>query len=148
MQMRKIIAAAAVVVGLAALPAMAADPPVQNRYIPPDKTPWYNEAPNVPVDLAPLLGDRAKGEAGTLLRAPGGFDSGPHSHTADYWAIVVEGEWAHWVPSTGEGRGVRLLPGAFWTQVHTQLHQDACLSKTPCVIFLFNRDPYVTEYPK
>ena len=126
------LTAAAMVLSLAAFSAMAAEPPLRNRYVPTDETPWYKEAPNIPVDLAALWGDRAKGEGGTLLRTPPGFDSGLHSHTADYWALVVEGEWAHWVPSTGEGRGVRLLPGAHWTQVHTQLHQDACVSNPLC----------------
>jgi hypothetical protein len=146
--MRVSLMVAALLLGLAPLPAAAADPPVQNRYVPVEEAPWYHEAPDVPVELAPLWGERAKGEAGTLLRAPAGFKSGLHSHTADYWALVVTGEWAHWVPSTGEGRGVRLSPGAHWTQARTQLHEDACVSKTPCVIFLFNRDPYVTEFAK
>jgi hypothetical protein len=119
-----------------------------NRYVPADKLPWYRESPDIPVELAPLWGHRATGEAGTLLTAPPGFDSGLHSHTADYWAVVVRGAWRHWVPSTDEGVGLTLEPGAHWTQVHTQLHQDACVSKAPCIIFLFNKDPYVTHFPK
>jgi hypothetical protein len=119
-----------------------------NRYIPADKLPWYKESPHLPVELAPLWGTRTEGEAGTLLRTPPGFDSGLHSHTADYWALVVQGTWKHWVPSTGEGVGLSLEPGAHWTQIHAQLHQDACVSKVPCVIFLFNRDSYVTEFPE
>lgn len=120
---------------------------LQNEYVPADKTPWYRESPRIPVQLAALWGDRAKGEAGTLLRAPPGFKSGAHSHTADYRAIVVRGTWKHWVPSTGEGKSAKLQPGAYWTQVHTQLHEDACISKTPCVIFLLNKEPYTTEFP-
>jgi hypothetical protein len=120
---------------------------MKNEYVPVDKTPWYRESPQLPVELAALWGDRSKGEAGTLLRTPPGFRSGPHSHTADYRAVVVLGTWQHWVPSTGEGRGVTLQPGAYWTQVRTQLHEDACVSQTPCVIFLFNKEPYITEFP-
>ena len=127
--------------------AVCAQPVMENRYLPADKLPWYFEAPGIPAELAPLWGDRARGEAGTLLRVPAGFASGPHSHTADYWAIVVQGTWKHWVPSTGEGLGLTLSPGAFWTQKHTQLHEDACVSQEPCVIFLFNKTPYVTEFP-
>lgn len=119
-----------------------------NRYITADRTPWYVEAPGVPVKLAKLWGDRTGGEAGTLLTTPGEFHAGLHSHTADYWAVVVQGTWRHEVPSTGEGKGLRLEPGAFWTQKRTELHDDWCISKTPCVIFLFNQDPYVTEFPK
>jgi hypothetical protein len=128
--------------------AVLAQQKLANRYITADKLPWFRESPALPVELAQLWGDRVKEEAGTLLRTPPGFDSGLHSHTADYWAVVIQGTWKHWVPSTGEGVGLSLEPGAHWTQVHTQLHQDACVSKTPCVIFLFNKDPYVTEFPK
>jgi hypothetical protein len=118
-----------------------------NRYVPADKVPWVAEA-GAPVRLGALWGDRARGEAGTLLSTPAGFHSGLHSHTADYWAVVVQGTWQHWVPSTGEGVGLQLEPGSHWTQVKTQLHEDACVSSTPCVIFLFNKAPYVTEYPR
>jgi hypothetical protein len=128
--------------------ASRAETPVPNHYLPVEKLPWYQEAPGVPVKLAPLWGDRVKGEAGTLLNAPAGFKSGLHSHTANYWAVVVEGTWEHWVPSTGEGKGIRLTPGAHWTQMHTQPHEDACVSSTPCTIFLFNKAPYKTEFPK
>jgi hypothetical protein len=117
-----------------------------NHYLPADSIPWVGES-GAPVELGALWGDRARGEAGTLLRTPPGFRSGLHSHTADYWAVVVQGVWEHWVPSTGEGRGIRLGSGAHWTQVKTQLHEDACVSDVPCTIFLFNKTPYVTEYP-
>lgn len=128
--------------------AVVAQQTVTNRYIPVNKLPWYKESPELPVELAPLWGTRTQGEAGTLLRAPPGFESGLHSHTADYWAVVVQGTWKHWVPTTGEGVGLTFEPGAHWTQIHTELHQDACVSKVPCVIFLFNKNPYVTEFPK
>lgn len=117
-----------------------------NHYLPTDRIPWVGE-PGAPVELGALWGDRASGEAGTLLRTPPGFRSGLHSHTADYWAVVVQGAWEHWVPSTGEGTGNRLEPGAHWTQAKTQLHEDSCVSDVPCIIFLFNKTPYVTEYP-
>lgn len=35
-----------------------ADTPVVNRYVPAEKLPWYQEAPNVPVKLAPLWDER------------------------------------------------------------------------------------------
>lgn len=128
--------------------AVIAQQKVANRYLPTDKLPWYKESPQLPVELAPLWGARSQGEAGTLLRTAPGFESGLHSHTADYWAVVVQGTWKHWVPTTGEGVGLKFEPGAHWTQVHTELHQDACVSKVPCVIFLFNKNPYETEFPK
>jgi len=126
----------------------AAAAQVTNHYVPVDKLPWYREAPDIPAELAPLWGDRSKGEAGTYLRVPGKWEAPLHYHTADYWAVVVQGEWSHWVPTTGEGKSVRLLPGAHWTQIKDQPHKDACLSESPCIIFLFNRDPYETKFVK
>ena len=120
---------------------------IGNYYIPADKIPWRDEA-GAPVQLGPLWGNRSIGEAGTLLKTPAGFRSGLHNHTADYWAVVVQGSWEHWVPSTGEGRGIRLDQGAHWTQVKTQWHEDACVSDVPCIIFLFNKDPYATNFQK
>ncbi|TIS73197.1 MAG: hypothetical protein E5W94_28680, partial [Mesorhizobium sp.] len=75
-----------------------------NHYVPADDIPWVGEA-GAPVELGALWGDRTLGEAGTLLRTPARFRSGLHSHTADYWAIVVQGTWEHWVPYTSEGTG-------------------------------------------
>jgi hypothetical protein len=135
---------AALLMGLMAQAAAAATP--GNHYVPADKLPWYREAPNIPAELARLWGDRSKGEAGTYLRVPGNWVAPLHYHTADYWAIVVQGEWEHWVPATGEGKGLKLTPGAHWTQVKAQPHKDACRSTTPCIIFLFNRDPYETKF--
>jgi hypothetical protein len=118
-----------------------------NRYVTAANIPWVAE-PGAPVELGRLWGvPRDQGEAGTLLRTPAGFRSGVHSHTADYWAVVIQGTWEHWVPSTGEGRRLRFEPGAHWSQVRTQLHEDACVSTTPCVIFLYNKAPYVTQFP-
>jgi hypothetical protein len=136
---------AAAMAGLSVLAMAAEGTPPNNRYLPADQVPWMDEG--VPgVQLASLWGDRSKEEAGTLLRTPADFHAGPHSHTADYWAVVVEGTGEHWVPSTGEGKGIRLESGSHWTQIKDQPHEDRCVSQMPCVIFLFNRAPYATHF--
>lgn len=147
MSLTKRPAALAALIAILAAGGAAQAQQVANRYLPADAIPWVVE-PGAPVELGHLWGlPRDKGEAGTLLRTPAGFSSGPHSHTADYWAVVVQGTWQHWVPSTGEGVGLKFEPGAHWTQVKTQLHEDACVSATPCVILLYNKAPYVTQFP-
>jgi len=43
------------------------------------------------------------------------------------------------------------LPPRSWRaleQVKDQPHKDECLSKSPCIIFLFNRDPYETKFAR
>jgi hypothetical protein len=130
---------------ISSLTAFAQSTTPGNRYLPTDRIPWVDEG--VPgVQLASLWGNRSREEAGTLLRTTPGFRAPLHSHTADYWAVVVEGAWEHWVPATGEGTGIRLEPGAHWTQVKDQPHADACVSDVPCVIFLFSKTPYETRF--
>jgi hypothetical protein len=122
--------------------------PIDNTYVPTSKTPWQMEAPGASPRLASLWGRREAGQSGTLLNVPAGFKSGSHAHTADYRAVVVSGEWVHQVPSTREGVGAQLKPGAYWTQKRDQWHIDECISKTPCTIFLFNEEPYRTYFEK
>jgi quercetin dioxygenase-like cupin family protein len=120
----------------------------ENTYVPAEKIPYAIEAPGQPQQLGPLWGKRAEGPAGTLLKVPAGFRAPIHAHTADYRAVVIEGQWTHWVPETGEGKGIELSPGSYWTQKADQMHADACVSETSCVILLINDDPYRTYLPK
>jgi hypothetical protein len=126
--------------------SLAQDRPSSGNYfVPADQIPWVEET-IAPVELGPLWGVRSEGEAGILIRTAGKFHAGPHFHTADYWGVVVEGVWEHWVTATGEGRGIRLEPGSHWMQVKDQPHEDMCISESRCVIFLFNKEPYETQF--
>ncbi|WP_206185409.1 DUF4437 domain-containing protein [Sphingosinicella sp. CPCC 101087] len=135
-------------VALIASPApgagQAAPAQIENAYVPAEQIPFADEAPGQPQQLGPLWGNRAEGPAGTLLKVPGGFRAPIHAHTADYRAVVISGTWTHWVPETGEGMGLELRPGAYWTQKADQPHGDACMSESECVILLINEDPYET----
>lgn len=103
------------------------------------------EAPDQPQTLGALWGDRAEGPAGTYLRVPGGWEAPLHTHTAAYRAVVVQGVWTHWVPGTGQGEGIELPTGSYWTQAADQPHRDACRSEETCVVLLINDAPYRTE---
>ena len=98
-----------VAAAMAAVAAGASAQGLENGFLPVKDVPYYEEAPGQPQRLGPLWGDRATGPAGTLLKVPAGFEAPLHAHTADYRAVVIEGEWAHWVPETGEGESVRLM---------------------------------------
>jgi quercetin dioxygenase-like cupin family protein len=135
---------AAVAIVATGLPAHA----FENVFLPAEEIPYALEAPDQPQQLGPLWGDRAVEPAGTLLKVPAGFRAPLHAHTADYRGVVIEGRWAHWVPETGEGEGVELPPGSYWTQKADQMHGDACVSETECVILLINEDSYVTYLPE
>ncbi|MGQ2903327.1 MAG: DUF4437 domain-containing protein [Neoaquamicrobium sediminum] len=122
-------------------PALAID----NTVFPASQLPFVFEAPNQPQQLAPLWGTRSTGPAGTLLKFPGGVVAPVHSHTADYRAVVIKGTWKHWVQGNADGRGPELNPGAYWTQQADQMHADACVSQSECVILIINEAPYATH---
>jgi len=134
--------------GLSAGQAASEQEPLENEYVPAERIPFAFEAPGQPQQLGPLWGRRAAGPAGTLLKVPAGFRAPIHAHTADYRAVVITGVWTHWVPETNEGQGLELRPGAYWTQKADQMHGDACVSDTECVILLINEDPYETYLPE
>ncbi|TPM21441.1 DUF4437 domain-containing protein [Mesorhizobium sp. B2-3-6] len=121
---------------------------LEDSYLPASKIPYVSEAPDQPQRLGPLWGERAKGPAGTLLKVPGNWHAPVHAHTADYRAVVIQGLWAHWQMDGGEASKVELPPGSYWTQKANEMHADACLSKTECVILLINTEPYETYLPK
>ena len=112
--------------------------------MPAEEVPFVHEAPDQPQQLGPLWGTRSNGPAGTLLRFPRGFVAPVHAHTADYRAVVIKGTWKHWLPGDTEGRGPELKAGSYWTQKADQMHADACVSESDCVILIINEDPYET----
>jgi beta-alanine degradation protein BauB len=85
------------------------------------------------VKMAPAWGDMSKGAHGTFLRLPAAFDSGMHSHSADYHGVVVSGS----VANTEEGREeVALPPGSYWMQRKNANHVTKCLSDSGCVVYI------------
>ena len=94
---------------------------------------WEELMKGAPLQMAKLWGDRAKGEYAMLLKLPGGFDSGMHSHTADYQAVLIKGTWVH----TNEGGApVELAPGSHVMQPGKQMHNDACKGTEECIVFV------------
>jgi len=64
---------------------------------------------------------------------PAGFVSLEHSHTYDYYAVVIKGTIAN--PLEGE-KDLPLPPGSYWYQQGGEPHWTKCISKVPCTIFL------------
>lgn len=81
----------------------------------------------------PAYGDLQHGRHGTFIRMPAGFISSTHTHTQDYFAVVVEGVGAN----DPVGASPRPLPvGSYWFQRGEEDHVTRCLSKTDCLFFI------------
>jgi len=103
--------------------------------IPAGELTWEALGPGMPLQMAKLWGDRAKGEYAMLLKLPAGFEAGMHAHTLDYHAVAVQGTWVH----TNEGDTnppKELAPGSYVMQPGKAMHNDVCKGKVDCIIFV------------
>lgn len=81
----------------------------------------------------PAYGDLQHGHHGTFIHMPHGFVSPVHSHTEDYFAVVIRGVGAN----DAVGATPKKLPvGSYWFQRGEEPHITRCLSHTDCVFFL------------
>ena len=62
---------------------------------------------------APAYGDLTHGPHGTFIKMPAGYVSPTHTHTEDYWAVVVSGAMVNKKP---DGPDVPLPAGSYFFQ--------------------------------
>jgi hypothetical protein len=85
------------------------------------------------LHAGPAYGDLQNGRHGTFVRMPAGFKSPIHTHTEDYFAVVVEGVGSnHPVDAEAEP----LPQGSYWFQRGEEAHVTECLSETDCLFFI------------
>jgi hypothetical protein len=102
-----------------------------------DQMTWRKQAPDLPIMISELWGDRERdGGFGELVQVPSGFDSGLHAHSGDFHGVLVKGTWVH-VDESGRGANAPLAAGSYIRQAGRGMHVDRCISKEPCVLFLF-----------
>jgi len=78
-------------------------------------------------------GNLGTGKHGTFIKMPAGFVSIPHTHTEDYFGVVLEGTA---VNSPTGVKDIALPKGSYWFQKGEEEHVTKCISKTPCLFFL------------
>lgn len=89
--------------------------------------------------LGTVWGDDSKGAHGSFLRLPEGFVSPSHLHTGDYDAVVVEGT----VTNVEAGqKATPMGPGSYFVQRGKVNHVTSCLSKTPCLLYVTQREAF------
>lgn len=84
------------------------------------------------LQAAPAYGDLSQGPHGTFIKMPPGYVSRVHSHSDDYWGVVVSGIMVNKKP---EGADVLLPAGSYYFQKGGEPHVTKCLSPEGCVFF-------------
>jgi len=85
------------------------------------------------LKAGPTYGNLQTGKHGTFVKMPAGFSSAVHTHTEDYYAVVINGVGANHAPAE---KDVPLPVGSYWFQKGEESHVTKCLSKTDCLFFL------------
>ena len=85
------------------------------------------------LKAGPVYGSIQTGKHGTFVKMPAGFVSSIHTHTEDYYAVVIKGTGANHAPGA---KDVALSVGSYWFQKGEEAHVTKCLSKTDCLFFL------------
>jgi len=73
-----------------------------------------------------------------ILNVPAGFKAGPHTHTSDDYATIIQGTVHNFkAPGTDEGPGI--TPGGTWFQPGGQVHDNECeaSSKDGCQLLVY-----------
>jgi hypothetical protein len=125
----------------AGLPALAEDGPASTS-IPADAigfgpTGVRTEAGE--LKAGPAYGNPATGKHGTFVRMPAHFVSPLHTHTADYFAVVIKGA----AVNMQDGRNDVILPvGSYWFQRGKEKHVTKCIAETECLFFIVQPDRF------
>lgn len=86
------------------------------------------------MPVAKAYGDPARGAHSNYIKLPGGTVSPVHTHTADYYGVVISGVVANEQTPAGPDRP--LPPGSYWYQRGGEPHVTKCISPTECLFFV------------
>lgn len=127
---------------VAATATLASAAPKENTWTSIKDAKWSPLDPNDKEgkgpQMSPVFGDMKKGPFGFLLKVPPGFKAGPHTHTSDDYAVVIQGT-VHNFKAPGTDTGPGLTAGGSWFQPGGAAHDNECeaSSKDGCIIFVY-----------
>ena len=104
-------------------------------------TPLMKEGP-LPA-AAPIEGDMMKGAHYAYLKLPAGFTSPPHSHSSDYWAVLVQGKMTHWAKDGGnEAEAKQLGVGDLTYMPAKTEHISKCFPGADCIMAVYQKGKF------
>ena len=94
-----------------------------------------------------LYGDlETNGPIHFLMKYSAGVKAPPHIHSGDYYAVVVSGNFRHFLESENEYKV--LTAGATWFQKGNVVHQDYCVGPKDCILNIFWPQGFDVEFVK
>jgi hypothetical protein len=104
-------------------------------------TPLMKEGP-LPA-MAPIQGDGTKGAYEGFLKLPAGFESPPHSHTSDYWSVLLQGKMTHWAANGGSEKESKQLGVGDLTYMPGKLeHISKCYPGAECIMVVMQKGKF------
>jgi quercetin dioxygenase-like cupin family protein len=87
-----------------------------------------------------------KGPTNFLMKYSAGIEAPPHTHSSDYYSVVVSGRFRHFLASESESDV--LTAGASWFQKGDVVHGDRCVGPEDCVLDIFWPQGFDVEFVK
>lgn len=99
------------------------------------------------LQAGPAYGDLSHGAHGTFIKMPTGFVSPVHTHTEDYYGVVISGVAVNGVPGS---KDTALPVGSYWFQKGGEPHVTKCISPNECIFFISQpgKFDYITQTAK
>ena len=151
MKHRLSMAAAATSLALLSHAVIAANPAAESMSVPVTELHYgptgVSDGVHGELMAAAAYGDLAHGAHGTFIKMPAGFVSKVHTHTDDYWGVVISGVAVNGKPGSTD---VPLPVGSYWLQKGGESHVTKCISSNECIFFISQREKfdYVLERSK
>lgn len=134
----KVLALAAVAASFSFVAHAGSKEHSESKAISFDQLKWV-DMPGTPIKTATLWGDPSKGEYGRLMKLPGGFESGMHSHSQNYHGVLISGTWIHY---EDEKNATELAPGSYVMQAGKKDHNDKCKAGADCILLLTQKSKH------
>jgi hypothetical protein len=104
-------------------------------------TPLMKDSP-LPA-LAPIVGDAMKGPYEGYLKLPAGFESPPHAHSNEYWAVLVQGKMAHWAADGGSEKDAPPMGVGDLAHMPAKvMHISKCYPGADCIVVLMQKGKF------
>lgn len=102
---------------------------------------WFDAGLGAGIMISPVHGNIQNGKHSTLVKFPAGTITPMHTHSHDYYGIVISGNLKHPVEGQPE-TNVSLPPGSHWFMPSDVHHVTECQAGLECIVMLTQEKPF------